>query len=52
MTPAFVAYVFYNTGVAHEVEQDDYWNGYFIPKGTRILPLDLSVIWKATKRTS
>lgn len=28
------------TGVAHETEADDYYNGYFIPKGTRILPLD------------
>ncbi|KAK7726279.1 hypothetical protein SLS57_003365 [Botryosphaeria dothidea] len=28
------------TGVAHETEQDDEYNGYFIPKGTRILPLD------------
>jgi hypothetical protein len=28
------------TGVAHEVEEDNYWNGHFVPKGTRILPLD------------
>lgn len=28
------------TGVAHETEQEDYYKGYFIPKGTRILPLD------------
>ncbi|KAK0664410.1 Cytochrome P450 monooxygenase psoD [Lasiodiplodia hormozganensis] len=28
------------TGVAHETEQDDEYNGFFIPKGTRILPLD------------
>lgn len=28
------------TGVAHEVERDDYYNGYFIEKGSRILPLD------------
>jgi cytochrome P450 len=28
------------TGVAHEVEDDDYYNGMFIPKGSRILPLD------------
>ncbi|KAG9189986.1 hypothetical protein G6011_08074 [Alternaria panax] len=40
----FVAYVFYNTGVAHEVEKDDYWNGYLIPKGTRILPLDFAIL--------
>ncbi|KAK8035663.1 hypothetical protein PG993_010658 [Apiospora rasikravindrae] len=28
------------TGVAHETEADDVYAGYFIPKGTRILPLD------------
>ncbi|KAK1773359.1 cytochrome P450 [Copromyces sp. CBS 386.78] len=28
------------TGVAHETEADDHYRGYFIPKGTRILPLD------------
>ena len=28
------------TGVAHEVEADDFYQGYFIPKGSRILPLD------------
>ncbi|ORY68555.1 cytochrome P450 [Pseudomassariella vexata] len=28
------------TGVAHETEADDVYKGYFIPKGTRILPLD------------
>ncbi|KAF2138896.1 uncharacterized protein K452DRAFT_290541 [Aplosporella prunicola CBS 121167] len=28
------------TGVAHEVEEDQVYNGYFIPKGSRILPLD------------
>ncbi|KAK4443471.1 putative cytochrome P450 E-class, group I [Podospora aff. communis PSN243] len=28
------------TGVAHETEVDDVYNGYFIAKGTRILPLD------------
>lgn len=28
------------TGVAHEVEADDFYEGYFIPKGARILPLD------------
>ncbi|KAF2084314.1 cytochrome P450 [Saccharata proteae CBS 121410] len=28
------------TGVAHEAEADDEYNGYFIEKGTRILPLD------------
>lgn len=28
------------TGVAHEVETDDFYNGWFIPKGTRVLPLE------------
>ena len=28
------------TGVAHEVEADDFYNGWLIPKGSRILPLD------------
>lgn len=28
------------TGVAHEVEEDDFYNGWLIPKGSRILPLD------------
>ncbi|KAH6665609.1 putative O-methylsterigmatocystin oxidoreductase [Halenospora varia] len=28
------------TGVAHEVEADDFYEGKFIAKGTRILPLD------------
>ncbi|KAK0707976.1 cytochrome P450 [Lasiosphaeris hirsuta] len=28
------------TGVAHETEVDDVYDGHFIPKGTRILPLD------------
>lgn len=27
-------------GVAHETEEDDFYNGVFIEKGTRILPLD------------
>lgn len=27
-------------GVAHEMEVDDVYKGYFLPKGTRILPLD------------
>lgn len=34
----------HRTGVAHETEADDVFNGIFIPKGTRILPLDLSVL--------
>ncbi|KAI0105615.1 cytochrome P450 [Hypoxylon sp. NC0597] len=28
------------TGVAHEMEADDEFRGYFLPKGTRIVPLD------------
>lgn len=28
------------TGVAHETEEDDFYEGYYIPKGARILPLD------------
>ncbi|RFU33339.1 hypothetical protein B7463_g3033, partial [Scytalidium lignicola] len=28
------------TGVAHELEVDDFYKGFFIAKGTRILPLD------------
>jgi len=32
------------TGVAHETEADDVYNGYFIPKGTRLLPLDWLVL--------
>lgn len=32
------------TGVAHEAEQDDYYNGYFIAKGSRILPLDCALL--------
>ncbi|KAI1331393.1 cytochrome P450 [Xylariaceae sp. FL0255] len=28
------------TGVAHEMETDDTYQGYYLPKGTRILPLD------------
>jgi len=32
------------TGVAHESEADDFYRGFFIPKGTRILPLDWYVL--------
>lgn len=28
-------------GVAHEAERDFEFQGYLVPKGTRILPLDL-----------
>ncbi|KAK5145100.1 hypothetical protein LTR04_001400 [Oleoguttula sp. CCFEE 6159] len=37
------------TGVAHEVEADDFYKGYFIPKGTRILPLDWAFLRNAVK---
>ncbi|KAK1001531.1 hypothetical protein LTR54_008428 [Friedmanniomyces endolithicus] len=32
------------TGVAHELMEDDFYNGYFIPKGSRILPLDYAFL--------
>ncbi|KAG9962676.1 cytochrome P450, partial [Aureobasidium melanogenum] len=37
------------TGVAHEAEQDDYYRGYFIPKGVRILPLDYAFLLNPVK---
>lgn len=37
------------TGVAHEVEADDFYQGYFIPKGSRILPLDYAFLRNETK---
>lgn len=37
------------TGVAHETEADDYYNGYFIAKGTRILPLDWAFLRNPNK---
>ncbi|KAF2111155.1 cytochrome P450 [Lophiotrema nucula] len=37
------------TGVAHECEADDWFRGYFIPKGTRILPLDFAFQRNPTK---
>ncbi|KAF4556709.1 Cytochrome P450-like protein 50 [Elsinoe fawcettii] len=37
------------TGVAHEVERDDYYNGYFIEKGSRILPLDWALLRNPVK---
>jgi hypothetical protein len=27
-------------GVGHELQEDDVYKGHFIPKGTRILPLE------------
>ncbi|ORY04567.1 cytochrome P450 [Clohesyomyces aquaticus] len=32
------------TGVGHEVMEDDVYEGYFIPKGTRILPLEWAIL--------
>lgn len=32
------------TGVAHEAEEDGYYEGMLIPKGSRILPLDYSFL--------
>jgi hypothetical protein len=32
------------TGVAHECEEDDWYGSYFIPKGTRVLPLDYAFL--------
>ncbi|KAK3315901.1 cytochrome P450 [Apodospora peruviana] len=37
------------TGVAHETEADDVYNGYFIPKGTRLLPLDWAFLRNPAK---
>ncbi|CAN9132042.1 unnamed protein product [Alternaria alternata] len=37
------------TGVAHEAEADDWFQGYFIPKGTRILPLDWAFLRNPVK---
>ncbi|KAK8063971.1 hypothetical protein PG996_008623 [Apiospora saccharicola] len=37
------------TGVAHETEADDVYAGYFIPKGTRILPLDWAFLRNPAK---
>jgi hypothetical protein len=36
-------------GVAHECEADDWFQGYFIPKGTRILPLDYAFLRNPVK---
>jgi hypothetical protein len=36
-------------GVAHECEADDVYRGCFIPKGTRVLPLDYAFMRNATK---
>ena len=35
--------------MAHECEADDWYRGYFIPKGTRILPLDYAFLRNSTK---
>lgn len=36
-------------GVAHEAEADDWFRGFFIPKGTRILPLDWAFLRDPSK---
>lgn len=44
-TPLNKSYLFADvSGVAHECEADDWYGGYFIPKGTRILPLDYAFL--------
>ncbi|KAI0976323.1 cytochrome P450 [Xylaria arbuscula] len=37
------------TGVAHEMEVDDIFRGYYLPKGTRILPLDWAFLRNPVK---
>ncbi|KAI0199900.1 cytochrome P450 [Astrocystis sublimbata] len=37
------------TGVAHEMEADDIYRGYFLAKGTRILPLDWAFLRNPAK---
>ncbi|KAI6087266.1 cytochrome P450 [Hypoxylon rubiginosum] len=37
------------SGVAHEMEADDEFRGYFLPKGTRILPLDWAFLRNPAK---
>lgn len=37
------------TGVAHEAEEDGFYNGFFIPKGSRILPLDMLVHFESSR---
>jgi len=37
------------TGVAHEIMEDDFYNGYFLPKHTRVLPLDWAFLRNETK---
>ncbi|TID17983.1 cytochrome P450 [Venturia nashicola] len=32
------------TGVGHELQEDDVYMGYFIPKGTRILPMEWGIL--------
>ena len=37
------------TGVAHEIMEDDFYNGYFMPKGSLVLPLDYAFLRNETK---
>jgi len=37
------------TGVGHELQEDDVYMGHFIPKGTRILPLEWAILRSPTK---
>ncbi|CAI6337428.1 unnamed protein product [Periconia digitata] len=37
------------TGVAHESEADDWYGDYFIPKGSRLLPLDYAFLRNPVK---
>jgi cytochrome P450 len=37
------------TGVGHQLQEDDVYNGYFIPAGTRILPLEWAILRQPSK---
>lgn len=32
--------MFTRLGVSHELEEDDVYDGYFLPKGTRVHPVE------------
>jgi cytochrome P450 len=40
----------HDLGIPHQLEQDDVWNGYFIPKGAFIHAVEWSVLQKLTLR--